>query len=136
MINSSEVDEFLDIICFDICNSINYFVFRILMRDIIVGYSSHDDSYSSDEKPIPRGRRDKGKRSNLKDESSSESDEEFRPSDASEEKPRNSKRKGRNSAKKVNTDEDDLSDVDKTPSSEDSDVCKIAKTFMKYILLM
>ncbi|KRT86183.1 hypothetical protein AMK59_1579, partial [Oryctes borbonicus] len=85
------------------------------------GYSSHDESYSSDEKPIPRGRRDKGKRSNLKDESSSESDEEFRPSDASEDKPRANKRKRR--SRKAQSDEEEVSDVEESAgSSEESEV--------------
>ncbi|KAI4468211.1 dek protein [Holotrichia oblita] len=84
------------------------------------GYSSHDDSYSSDEKPSPRGKRDKGKRSNLKDESSSESDEEFRPSDASEDKPRANKRKRR--SKKAQSDEEEVSDIEESGgSSEESE---------------
>ncbi|GJQ65992.1 putative DNA binding protein [Trypoxylus dichotomus] len=81
------------------------------------GYSSHDESYSSDEKPTPRGKRDKGKRSNLKDESSSESDEEFRPSDASEDKPRANKRKRR--SRKAQSDEEDISDVEESGGSSD-----------------
>lgn len=82
------------------------------------GYSSHDDSYSSDERHTPRARRDKGKRSNLKDESSSESDEEFHPSDASDEKP---PVKGRRGRKKAQSD-DEASDLNESASlSEDSD---------------
>lgn len=90
---------------------------------LFLGYSSHDDSYSSDEKPSPRGKRDKGKRLNLKDESSSESDEEFRPSDASEDKPRANKRKRR--SKKVQSDEE-ISEVEASAgSSDESDVSMV-----------
>nr|XP_022913103.1 protein DEK [Onthophagus taurus] len=82
------------------------------------GYSSHDDSYSSDEKPS-RGRRDKGKRSNLKDESSNESDEDFQPSDASEEK---AKPKQRRQSARRRQQSEELSDAeeDSLGSSEES----------------
>lgn len=79
------------------------------------GYSSHDD-YSSDERQS-RARRDKGKRANLKDDSSS--DEEFKPgeaSDASEEKPRKRKR-GRGKRGSSEEDEASLSEA----SSDESD---------------
>lgn len=83
------------------------------------GYSSHDD-YSSDERQATRARRDKGKRSNLKDESSSESDEDFNPSDASDEKPRGKLQ--RNKRKKAQSD-DEPSELEESVSSEESDVC-------------
>lgn len=87
------------------------------------GYSSHDDSYSSDEKRISRGGRGKGRRSNLKDDTTSESDEEFHPSDASDTKSRGSKRKKGGSRKKQHSDEeeDEVSAVEESMTSEDSD---------------
>lgn len=85
-----------------------------------VGYSSHDDDYSSDERQSTRARRDKGKRVNLKDESSSESDEDFHPSDGSDERPRVTKRQ-KTKRKKPQSD-DEASDLEESPSSEESDV--------------
>lgn len=82
------------------------------------GYSSHDD-YSSDERQATRARRDKGKRSNLKDESSSESDEDFNPSDASDERPRVKPQKGKR--KKPQSD-DEPSELEESLSSEESEV--------------
>ncbi|XP_076268882.1 protein Dek isoform X2 [Rhynchophorus ferrugineus] len=89
------------------------------------GYSSHDD-YSSDEKQASRSRRDKGKRSNLKDDTSS--DEEFKPddaSDASDEKPRAVSKRKRGRAKKGSSEEDEASlsggssdDSDEEPKSK------------------
>ncbi|ENN83560.1 protein DEK isoform X1 [Dendroctonus ponderosae] len=73
------------------------------------GYSSHDD-YSSDERHASRARRDKGKRANLKDDSSS--DEEFKPgdvSDASDEKPRAASKRKRGRNKKGSSEEDEIS---------------------------
>lgn len=86
------------------------------------GYSSHDN-YSSDERHSGRSGRDKGKRSNLKDDSSSASDEDFEPSDeGSDEKPRVTKRK-RVDRKKVESDDDeDASDMESGSSDDDSDV--------------
>ncbi|CAH0551023.1 unnamed protein product [Brassicogethes aeneus] len=86
------------------------------------GYSSHDD-YSSDEKNSPRGRRDKGKRPNLKDDTSSESDEDFHPSDESEEKPRPIKRRGRKKA----VSEEELSDASDAFTDESDDEPKSKK---------
>lgn len=83
------------------------------------GYSSHDDSYSSDERHATRARRDKGKRSNLKDDSSSGSDEEFHPSDE-EERPRVTTR-GKRPRKKALS-EDEASDVEESATTEESDV--------------
>lgn len=82
------------------------------------GYSSHDDSYSSDERHATRAKRDKGRRPNLKDESSSGSDEDFHPSDE-EERPR--AKRNKRGRKKVQS-EDDVSDVEESASSDDSDV--------------
>lgn len=76
------------------------------------GYSSYDD-YSSDEKYKPRSRRDKGQRSNLKDDSFSGSDEEFNPSEDEERPP--VKKRGRK--KKKSESEDSV----ETPTSDDSD---------------
>ena len=84
------------------------------------GYSSHDN-YSSDEKHSGRSGRDKGRRSNLKDDSSSASDEDFEPSDeGSDEKPRVTKRK-RVDRKKVDSEDEDASEME-SASSDDSDV--------------
>ncbi|RZC40689.1 DEK, partial [Asbolus verrucosus] len=83
------------------------------------GYSSHDN-YSSDERHSGRSGRDKGRRSNLKDDSSSASDEDFEPSDeGSDEKPRVTKRK-RVDRKKVESDDEDASEME-SASSDDSD---------------
>lgn len=81
------------------------------------GYSSHD-SESSDERHTPRARRDKGKRPNLKDESSSESD--FNPSDVNEDKPP-VKPRARGGRKKKESEEDEVSDVNESGSSDESD---------------
>lgn len=56
----------------------------------------------------------------MKEESSSESDEDFHPSDGSDERPRVNKRQ-KNKRKKPQSD-DEASDIDESPSSEDSDV--------------
>lgn len=84
------------------------------------GYSSHDN-YSSDERHSARSARDKGKRLNLKDDSSSASDEDFEPSDdGSDEKPSVKKRK-RSERKKLDSEDEEASEIE-TASSEDSDV--------------
>ncbi|KAF5297136.1 hypothetical protein FQA39_LY02716 [Lamprigera yunnana] len=87
------------------------------------GYSSHDDSYSSDDRRGARGGRGKGRRTNLKDDTTSESDEDFHPSDASEGKTRGPKRKKGGGRKRQYSeeDEDDVSAVDESMTSEDSD---------------
>ena len=87
------------------------------------GYSSHDDSYSSDERRVSRGGRGKGKRTNLKDDTTSESDEEFHPSDASDTKSRGTKRKKGGGRKKHESDEeeDDVSAADESLTTDDSD---------------
>ncbi|XP_050296311.1 protein DEK-like isoform X4 [Anthonomus grandis grandis] len=91
-------------------------------RGTKIGYSSHDD-YSSDEKQTSRARRDKGKRSNLKDDSSS--DEEFKPpgeSDASDEKPRSaSKRKRGRPKKQGGSSEEDEVSISGASSDESED---------------
>ncbi|KAJ8926026.1 hypothetical protein NQ315_009881, partial [Exocentrus adspersus] len=85
------------------------------------GYSSHDD-FSSDERQSSRARRDKGKRTNLKDDSSS--DEEFQPnqSDGSEDRPRLNKRK-RKSRKKDSSEEEEEEEESEASvgSSDESD---------------
>lgn len=91
---------------------------NILIYVFLLGYSSHDDSYSSDERHATRARRDKGKRTNLKDESSSGSDEDFHPSDE-EERPRATRGKRK---RKGTQSEDDVSDVGESGSSDESDV--------------
>ncbi|XP_030765269.1 protein DEK-like [Sitophilus oryzae] len=85
------------------------------------GYSSHDD-YSSDERHASRARRDKGKRANLKDETSS--DEEFKPDDASDgsdEKPRNVAKRKRGRAKKGSSEEDEASLTEGTSDESDDE---------------
>ncbi|XP_050296517.1 protein DEK-like isoform X1 [Anthonomus grandis grandis] len=95
---------------------------RGLIQSLSLGYSSHDD-YSSDEKQTSRARRDKGKRSNLKDDSSS--DEEFKPpgeSDASDEKPRSaSKRKRGRPKKQGGSSEEDEVSISGASSDESED---------------
>jgi len=83
------------------------------------GYSSHDDSYSSDERRASRGGRGKGKRTNLKDDSTSESDSEFHPSDVSEPRPRVIKRKSGGRKKQDSEEDEDVSEVDESPTSEE-----------------
>lgn len=87
-------------------------------------YSSHED-YSSDERQTTRARRHKGKRTNLKDESSSESDEDFNPSEGSEEEERAPRVKAsqRNKRKKAQQSDDEASDLEESLSSEESEVC-------------
>ncbi|KAL1501539.1 hypothetical protein ABEB36_006842 [Hypothenemus hampei] len=80
------------------------------------GYSSHDD-YSSDERQ-GRARRDKGKRANLKDDSSS--DEEFNPgdvTDGSDDKPTSKRKRGR--ARKGSSEEDEEEEASLTDASSD-----------------
>lgn len=72
---------------------------------------------------MQRSRRDKGKRVNLKEESSSESDEDFHPSDE-EERPRVAKT-GKRGRKKAQSDED-ISDVEESASTDESDVSFIS----------
>lgn len=86
------------------------------------GYSSMDNYDSSDERHSGRSGRDKGRRANLKEDSSSASDEDFEPSDNdSDEAPRVVRRK-RSERKKVVDSEEDASEVDSASSEEDSEV--------------
>ncbi|GLV36382.1 Dek [Carabus blaptoides fortunei] len=87
------------------------------------GYSSPEDDDESDggARRSSRAKRGKGKRTNLKDESSSESDAEFNPSDSEEEEERprvTKKRNVRTTRKKQETD-DEASDLEETPPSSD-----------------
>lgn len=95
------------------------------------GYSSaEDDDDSDDGKRSSRSTRGKGRRVNLKDETSSE--EEFDPTDSEDEEertPRVKRGRGRSSVgvkKKPETDEE-ISDVEETLSDEDSDEPKSKK---------
>lgn len=94
---------------------------------MFAGYSSLDDDDDSEEgsRRASRSKRGKGKRVSLKEESSSESDAEFNPSEESdEERPRVKSRKsarGRSAPKKQES-EEEASDIEETPSSEESDV--------------
>lgn len=98
-------------------------------RNCFIGYSSHDDDDDSDPaaRRASRSRRGKGKRVNLKEDSSSESDAAFNPSDESgdeEKTPRvTAKRRPGRVAKKPQESEEDVSEVEETPTSDDdSDV--------------
>jgi len=82
-----------------------------------LGYSE-EDSYSSEER-APRARRNAGRRSNLRDKSSSGSDEEFKPSEGSEdERPKRKRgavgrrrgRKKEESEESENNSDEDFSD--------------------------
>lgn len=89
------------------------------------GYSSHDDGDDSDpgSRRASRSSRGKGTRPNLKDDTTSESDAEFKPSDdsgAEEKTPRVAVKRKVVKAKKQDS-EDEASDIDETPSSDDSD---------------
>lgn len=80
------------------------------------GYS--DEEYSSDERSSPRAKRNAGRRTNLKDETSTEeSDEDFQPSDESEEEKPRAKRGRTGRRKKDDSEEEEESEGD----SDDSD---------------
>lgn len=91
------------------------------------GYSSHDD-YSSDDKQSSRTRRDKGKRMNLKDDSSS--DEEFQPnqSDGSEDRPKVNKRKRKGQKKDSSEEEASEASVASSDESDDEPKAKRKKS--------
>lgn len=101
-----------------------------------LGYSSHDDSYSEDERRPSRGGargvRGKGRRSNLKDDTTSESDGEYHPSDMSDDgrPPRVTGKRSRRGRKKAESEEE--ASLSNSESADSAELVSTALTKLRF----